>query len=212
MEITWFGGGCFRLRGRGVTVITDPFAPEAGYRLPRMAANIVTVSHDDPEHNYTRAIREDPYVITGPGEYEIGGVFVIGVACYHDEVEGAERGRNTAYLIECEEITICHLGDLGHVPSQEMVEEFDGIDILLVPVGGKQVLTGPRAAEVVNLLEPRIVIPMRYRIPDMDRELSTVTRFLTEMEAQDAAQEEMLRITASQLGEDTRVCVLAPKR
>jgi len=127
-------------------------------------------------------------------------------------VEGAERGRNTAYLIECEDITICHLGDLGHVPSQEMVEEFDGIDILLVPVGGKQVLTGPRAAEVVNLLEPRIVIPMRYRIPDMDRELSTVTRFLTEMEAQDAAQEEMLRITASQLGEDTRVCVLAPKR
>ena len=212
MEITWYGGGCFRLRGRGATVITDPYSPDAGFRLPRMAANIVTISHDDPANNYARMAREDPYVIRGPGEYEVGGVFVIGVACYHDDAEGAEHGPNTAYLIELEDMTICHLGDIGHVPTQEQIEEFDGIDILMVPVGGKDTLTGPRAAEVVNLLEPKVVIPMRYRITDMDRDLATVTRFLTEMEAKETQPEESLKITASQLGEDTRVCVLAPKR
>jgi L-ascorbate metabolism protein UlaG (beta-lactamase superfamily) len=212
MEITWYGGGCFRLRGRGATVITDPFAPDAGYRLPRMGANIVTISHNGPANNYARVVRDDPYVVSGPGEYEVGGVFVIGVACYHDDADGAEHGPNTAYLIELEDMTICHLGDLGHVPTQEQIEEFDGIDILMVPVGGKDTLTGPRAAEVVNLLEPKVVIPMRYRIADMDRELATVTRFLTEMEAKETQPEESLKITASQLGEDIRVCVLEPKR
>jgi L-ascorbate metabolism protein UlaG (beta-lactamase superfamily) len=212
MEITWYGGGCFRLRGRGATVVTDPFAPEAGYRLPRLSANLVTISHDDPANNYARVVRDNPYAIVGPGEYEVAGVFVIGVACHHDDEQGAKHGRNTAYLIEMEDMTICHLGDLGHIPTQEQVEEFDGIDILLVPVGGKDVLAGPRAAEVVNLLEPKVVIPMRYRIADMDREMATVTRFLTEMEAKEAQPEEALKIVASQLGEETRVCVLAPKR
>ncbi len=212
MEIIWYGGGCFRLRGRGAAVITDPFSPESGYRLPRMGANLVTISHDDPANNYARGVRDNPYVITGPGEYEVAGVFVIGVACYHDDKQGAVSGPNTAYLIELEDMTVCHLGDLGHVPTQEQIEEFDGIDILMIPVGGRDVLTGPRAAEVVNLIEPKVVVPMRYRIADMDREMGTLTRFLTEMEAADVAPEESLKITASQLGEDTRVCILTPRR
>jgi len=193
-------------------VVTDPFAPESGFRLARMAANLVTVSHDDPANNYVRIVRDDPYVISGPGEYEVGGVFVIGVPCYHDDQEGARFGRNTAYIIELEDMTICHLGDLGHVPTQEQIEEFDGIDVLMIPVGGKDVLAGPRAAEVVNLLEPKLVIPMRYRIADMDRDLATVTRFLTEMEAKESQPEDALKVTASQLSEDTRVCVLSPRR
>jgi len=193
-------------------VVTDPFAPESGFRLARMAANLVTVSHDDPANNYVRIVRDDPYVISGPGEYEVGGVFVIGVTCYHDDQEGARFGRNTAYIIELEDMTICHLGDLGHVPTQEQIEEFDGIDVLMIPVGGKDVLAGPRAAEVVNLLEPKLVIPMRYRIADMDRDLATVTRFLTEMEAKESQPEDALKVTASQLSEDTRVCVLSPRR
>lgn len=212
MEITWFGKSCFRLRGRAGSVLTDPFAPEAGYRLPRMAAALVTVSHDDEGHNYARIARDNPYVIQGPGEYEVGGVFVIGVATYHDDKQGAERGKNTAYLIEFEEMAICHLGDLGHLPTQEQIEELDGIDILMVPVGGKEVLTSARAAEVVNLLEPKLVIPMRYRIADMDKDLATVTRFLGEMNAQEIEPQEALRITASQLPDETQVVVLAPHR
>lgn len=212
MEITWFGRSCFRLRGRGASVITDPFAPEAGYRLPRMAATLVTVSHDDEGHNYARIARDNPYVIQGPGEYEVGGVFVIGVATYHDDKQGAERGKNTAYLIEFEELAICHLGDLGHLPTQEQIEELNGIDILMLPVGGKEVLSSARAVEVVNLLEPKLVIPMRYRIADMDKEMATVTRFLTEMNAREVEPQEALRVTAGQLPEDTRVELLSPRR
>ncbi len=192
--------------------MTDPFAPEAGYRLPRMSASLVTVSHDDEGHNYARIVRDNPYVIQGPGEYEVGGVFVIGVATYHDDKQGAERGKNTAYLIEFEEMAICHLGDLGHLPTQEQIEELDGIDILMIPVGGKEVLTSARAAEVVNLLEPKLVIPMRYRIPDMDKELATVTRFLSEMNAQETKPQEALRVTASQLPDETQVAVLEARR
>ncbi len=212
MEITWFGKACFRLRGRGGSVLTDPFAPEAGYRLPRMAASLVTVSHDDEGHNYSRIARDNPYVIQGPGEYEVGGVFVIGVSTYHDDKQGAERGKNTSYLIEFEDMAICHLGDLGHLPTQEQIEELDGIDILMIPVGGKEVLTSARAAEVVNLLEPKLVIPMRYRIADMDKEMATVTRFLSEMNAKEVDAQEALRVTASQLPDDTQVVVLTPRR
>ena len=212
MEITWFGRSCFRLRGRGASVITDPFSPDTGYRLPRMSASLVTVSHDDEGHNYTRIVRDRPYIVEGPGEYEVGGIFVIGVGTYHDNKQGAEHGKNTAYLIEFEEIAICHLGDLGHLPTQEQIEELDGIDILMLPVGGRDVLTSARAAEVVSLLEPQLVIPMRYRLPDMDREMATVTRFLSEMNAKDVEPQESLRITASQLPSETEVALLEPRR
>jgi L-ascorbate metabolism protein UlaG (beta-lactamase superfamily) len=212
MEITWYGRSCFRLRGRGASVITDPFSPETGYRLPRLSASLVTVSHDDEGHNYTRIVRDRPYVIEGPGEYEVGGIFVIGVRTYHDDRQGAEHGKNTAYLIEFEEMAICHLGDLGHLPTQEQIEELNGIDILMIPVGGRDVLTSARAAEVVSMLEPKLVIPMRYRLADMDREMATVTRFLGEMNAKDVEPQEALRVTASQLPSETEVALLAPRR
>ncbi len=212
MEITWYGRSCFRLRGRGASVVTDPFSPEMGYRLPRMSASLVTVSNDDEGHNYTRIVRDRPYLIQGPGEYEVGGIFVIGVRTYPEDKRGAENGKNTAYLIEFEEMAICHLGDLGHLPTQEQIEELDGIDILMIPVGGRDVLTSARAAEVVSMLEPRLVIPMRYRIPDMDREMATVTRFLGEMNAKDVQPQENLRVTVSQLPSETGVALLTPRR
>lgn len=212
MEITWYGRGCFRLRTRGSSVLTDPFSPETGYQLPRMSASIVTISHDDPGHNYASIARSKPYIIRGPGEYEIGGIFVIGVQTFHDDKKGAERGKNTAYLIEMEEMTICHLGDLGHIPNQEQIEEFDGVDILLVPVGGKEVLTSAQAAEVVNLLEPKIVIPMRYRVKDVDPAMAPVTRFLAEINAQNTKPQPELRITKSRLPEEPQVILLEPIR
>ncbi|MGI6367110.1 MAG: MBL fold metallo-hydrolase [Anaerolineae bacterium] len=212
MEITWYGGACFRMRGKGAALITDPFAPEEGFRLPRLSADIVTISHDAPSANYARAVRDNPYVVRGPGEYEVSGIFVLGVACHASDAPSVEGTPNTAYLIEIEDVVVCHLGDLNVVPTQEQIEELDGIDVLLLPVGGGDVLTATRAAEVVNLIEPKVVIPMRYRLPDLDRQRATVTRFLTEMETRDAEPQELLRITASQLGEDTQVCVLAPRR
>jgi len=212
MEITWYGQACFRLRDRGRTVITDPYSPGLGLQLPRLRANIVTVSHEHEGHNCVGAIRGAPYVISVPGEYEIKEVFVIGVATCHDAQGGRLRGRNTAYLIEFEDLSVCHLGDLGHVLNQEQVEQLGTADILLIPVGGKSTITGTRAAELVGLLEPRIVIPMHYRIPGLSAKLETPRRFLREMGIEKPERMESLRISRAGLPAQTRVILLEPKQ
>lgn len=212
MEISWYGQSCFRLRSRGLALVTDPYSPETGLKLPRLTANVVTVSHDHEDHNYVKGVKGSPYVITGPGEYEVGGVFVFGVATYHDARQGEERGKNTAYLIEFEGVTICHLGDLGHALTQEQVEQLNGIDVLLIPVGGRTTLTGARAAEVVGVLEPKVVIPMHYKIRGLEASLETANRFLKEMGVETPERMEALTITEGQYeeAEDTRVVLLEP--
>jgi L-ascorbate metabolism protein UlaG (beta-lactamase superfamily) len=213
MEITWFGQSCFRLRERGGTVITDPYGPDLGLILPRnTTTTIITVSHDHPDHNAVRGFRGSPYIISGPGEYEVGGIFVIGVATFHDDKQGRELGKNTAYLIEIDDLTVCHLGDLGHALSQEQVEELNGVDVLLVPVGGHTTLNATRAAEVVNVIEPKIVIPMHYKVPGLTATLDTVTRFLREMAVEPPAAQEMLKVSKTDLPEETQVVVLAPQQ
>lgn len=212
MEITWYGQACFRLRSRSLAVVTDPYSPEIGLKLPRLTATIVTVSHQHGDHNYVEAVKGAPFIISGPGEYEIEGIFVIGVSTYHDTKQGEERGKNTAYLIEFEGLTICHLGDLGHVLTQEQVEQLNNVDILLIPVGGKYTLNGAKAAEVVGLLEPKIVIPMHYKIPGLDVQLEGVSRFLKELAVEPPQKLEQLTISKSQLPDETRVVLLEPKQ
>lgn len=212
MEITWYGQACFRLRSRGLSVVTDPYSPAIGLKLPRLTAAVVTVSHGHDDHNYVDAVKGPPFLISSPGEYEIEGIFVIGVGTYHDAKQGQERGKNTAYLIEFEGLTICHLGDLGHVLTQEQVEQLNSVDILLIPVGGKYTLNGSKAAEVVGLLEPKIVIPMHYKVPGLEVQIEGVSRFLKELAVEPPSKLEMLTITRSQLPDETRVVLLEPKQ
>ena len=212
MEITWYGQSCFRLRSRGLSVVTDPYGPSTGLKLPRLTATVVTVSHEHEDHNNVEAVKGSPFVISGPGEYEVEGIFVIGVATWHDDKGGRELGRNTAYLIEFEDLTICHLGDLGHVLSQEQVEQLSNIDVLMVPVGGRSTLTGTRAAEVVGLLEPGIVIPMHYRVPGLKAQIETANRFLKEMAVENPERIDTLTVTAGSTPEETRVVLLEPKQ
>jgi len=212
MEIVWYGHACFRLRGRGSAVVTDPFHSSLGYELPRFTGTVVTVSHSHPHHNETRAVRGGPYVVTGPGDYEVGGVFITGVRTNGDPKSAPPEQRNTAYLIEIEDVVICHLGNLHDMPSQQQAEDLGPIDVLLLPVGGKSALTPARAAEVVGLIEPGIVVPMMYKTPGLEADLGTVTRFLTEMAVDKKAPEELLKITKSDVPENTTVRLLEPKR
>jgi len=193
-------------------VVTDPYGPSTGLKLPRLTATVVTVSHEHEDHNNVEAVKGSPFVISGPGEYEVEGIFVIGVATWHDDKGGRELGRNTAYLIEFEDLTICHLGDLGHVLSQEQVEQLSNIDVLMVPVGGRSTLTGTRAAEVVGLLEPGIVIPMHYRVPGLKAQIETANRFLKEMAVENPERIDTLTVTAGSTPEETRVVLLEPKQ
>jgi len=208
MEITWYGHACFRLRDKGATVVTDPYDQSVGYALPRVRADIVTVSHNHADHNYASGIKGTPKVVDGPGEYEIKGVFITGIATFHDRKKGAQRGRNTVFLFEFDGLTICHLGDLGHVPTQAQVEALSDVDILLIPVGGVSTIAASQAAEVVSLLEPKIVIPMHYKTKAFALKLASVNRFLQEMGLKKLAAQESLKVTASTLPEETQIVLL----
>lgn len=212
MEIDWFGHSCFRLRTREVTVVSDPYEKAIGLSFPRPRADLVTISHNHEGHDYAEGVRGDPKVISGPGEYEIRGVFVTGVQTFHDKRSGRDRGKNTAYVMTIDGVNICHLGDLGHVPSQTQAESFGNVDILLVPVGGVTTINASDAAEVVALFEPQIVIPMHYRVPDLAYKLDSVDKFVKEMGIKKPDTVESLKATKDSLPKETQVVLLEMKQ
>jgi len=216
MEITWFGHACFRLRNREVTVVTDPFDKSLGYPLPRVRADIVTISHDHTHHNHYAAVKGDFKVLDSPGEYEIKSVFITGIATYpsrrrRKSAEGRANGRNIIFVFEFDGLTVCHLGDLAQVPTQTQVEALSNVDVLLVPVGGGTSLNAAQAAEIISLIEPYIVIPMHYKTPAISLKLDKVNKFLKEMGTPRIEPIEALKVTRSSLPEETQVVVLNPK-
>ena len=208
MDITWLGHSCFRIRGSRTTIITDPYPPDLGYSLGKPTARIVTVSHQHLGHSYVQGIGGEPRLVTSPGEYEIGGVLIMGIATFHDREKGKKRGKNTVYLIEADEISVCHLGDLGHVLPTEQVEELDNVDVLLLPVGGVSTLNASMAVEVVRQLEPRVVIPMHYKTEALTRELEPVERFLKEMGVEQVVSRPKLSLNRTSLPVSTQVFLL----
>jgi L-ascorbate metabolism protein UlaG (beta-lactamase superfamily) len=212
MDVTWLGHGCFRLRGKNAAVITDPYPPAIGLRLAKQDADLVTISHEHDNHNYAEIVRGEPYLIRGPGEYEVKDVSVIGLPSFHDSEKGAKRGRNTVYLIEIDDVRICHLGDLGHKLDDAEAETVASVDVLLVPVGGRTAINAVEAADVVRQLEPRYVVPMHYAIPGLKVELDGVERFLKEMAVTAMEPQPKLTVQASSAGEwDTKVVILEPR-
>ena len=210
MEITWYGHACFRLKDRTATVLTDPYDKSLGLSLPRPRADIVTVSHDAPHHNAVHNVKPAFKVIDGPGEYEIGGTFVTGVQL-HPPKNSSTSAKNKVYVIYMENLAICHLGDLSHIPTQSQVEGLGNIDILLVPVGGHNALNAAQAAEVISLIEPYIVIPMHYSLPGLTIDLDPASKFLKEMGVAKADPESTFKITKSTLPEETQIVLLEPK-
>ncbi|MFA5315959.1 MAG: MBL fold metallo-hydrolase [Dehalococcoidales bacterium] len=202
------GHSCFRIKGSEAAVLTDPYSPDYGYDLGKPKADIITVSHQHADHNYIQAI-SDARVISGPGEYEIGGVLIIGVPTYHDDARGEKKGKNTVYLIEIDEVTVCHLGDLGHVLTSEQAEELGDVDILLIPVGGNYTIDAPQAAEVVRQIDPKIVIPMHYQTPAVTMDLEPVGRFLKELGVGELESSPKLSVTKSNLPENLQVRLLS---
>jgi len=208
VDISWLGHSCFRIRGTQATVITDPYSPDLGYSLGKPAAHIVTVSHQHPGHAYVQGIGGEPRLLTGPGEYEISGVLIIGLATFHDGEGGSQRGKNTVYLIGIDEVVVCHLGDLGHVLTTEQVAGLENVDVLLLPVGGVSTINAPMAAEVVRQLEPKVVVPMHYKTEALKRELEPVDRFLKEMGVKEVSSQPKLSFTKANLPVGTQVFLL----
>lgn len=211
MEITWYGLSCFRLSERGMAaIVTDPYdAQTTGFAPLKLKADIVTVSHDAPGHNAASAVKGKSHVLTGPGEFEIGGVFITGVQTNGEKKRTTDEPRNTLYVFDYDGVTVAHLGDLRRVPSQGEIEALGNVKIALVPVGGGGGLSPTKAVEVVSLLEPEIVIPMHYFTPGLNLKLSAVARFLKEMGTGEADEQPTLKITRSTGFEETRVVVLS---
>jgi L-ascorbate metabolism protein UlaG (beta-lactamase superfamily) len=213
VDIDWFGQSCFRIREANVTAITDPYDKSIGYSLPRLRADIVTVSHDAPGHSAVSAVKGEPKVLSRPGEYEVKGVFIAGIQTWRGAVaRGEAKEENTVFVFEFGELTVCHLGDLSQVLSQAQVEALPDIHVLLVPVGGGGALDADKAAEIVSLLEPSLVIPMHYRTPCVNLQLDPLSKFLKEMGATEQPPQETLRVSRSQLPEETQVVVLECKQ
>jgi len=210
MEITWYGHSCFRLTERGMgTVVTDPYDHEiAGYEPLRLRGDIVTISHNAPGHNFVSAVKGRSHTLTGPGEYEIGGVFITGVQTNGAKKKSQEELRNTLYVFDYEGITVAHLGDLQRVPSQTEIEALGNVHVALVPVGGGGGLSPAMAVEVISLLEPGIVIPMHYGTPASKIKLAPVSKFLKEMGLGDITPQPTLKVGSGSVPEETRVVML----
>ncbi|MEK9143366.1 MAG: MBL fold metallo-hydrolase [Patescibacteria group bacterium] len=214
MDITSLGHSSFKLRGKSATVVTDPFAGmTVGMPFPKhTASDIVTVSHWHDDHNAISVVEGSPFVISGPGEYEIKGVGIVGIGVYHDDVKGQKRGKNTIYRIEIDGISFVHLGDLGHELSASEVDSLDGVDVLFVPTGGVYTIDPAQASKVVHEIEPTIVIPMHYNRPGMNQKIFAglvgVDAFLKEMGKTEVAPQPKLSITKDKLPEEMQVVVL----
>jgi L-ascorbate metabolism protein UlaG (beta-lactamase superfamily) len=188
MQIQYYGHSCFKITtkpaGRGqddVVVFIDPFDKSVGLRPPQGNANLVLVTHDHPDHNNVAALKGDPRVIDIPGEYSVFGVNIIGISSFHDNKNGVEMGQNTIYVFETEEMRICHMGDLGSELSEKQLEEINGVDVLLIPIGGKYTIGGEKAADIVRKIEPKVVIPMHYKIPGLTLDVEDEKKFCAEL-------------------------------
>ncbi|GAB4439763.1 MAG: MBL fold metallo-hydrolase [Chloroflexi bacterium OHK40] len=219
-DVQFLGHACVRIRGRDGIVLCDPFSRSIGLDIGRPTAHIVTVSHDHPDHNNVAAVRpmrDRVFTIDGPGEYEVSGILITGVRTFHDKVRGAERGFNIVYVIHLDDVTFCHLGDLGHELSQGQIEAIGDVDVLFVPVGGGETIGPAEASNVISQIEPRVVVPIHYATAQLsfEHELAPLDKFTHEMGLKEVHAEDKLTISASSLppeSEETRVIVLRAVR
>ncbi len=218
-EIQYLGHACFRLRGRDGIVLCDPYDSSVGLQINTPTAHIVTVSHDHPGHNNVTAVRpvrdEPVFVIDGPGEYEVRGILVTGVRTYHDTQKGSQFGANTVYVIHIDEVAYCHLGDIAHELNRQQLEEIGNVDVLFVPVGADKADDPSDTSGLISQIEPRIVIPMHYALPQQTdvRDLVSLEKFTQEMGVKDTTPKEKLTVNASSLpseDDETLIVILQP--
>jgi L-ascorbate metabolism protein UlaG (beta-lactamase superfamily) len=214
MEITYIGHSCFKIKGKELTIVIDPYDPKIGYKLPKLECDVLITSHEHFDHHNIAGVSNYRLLIDGPGEYETSGVFIFGIPVYHDAKEGHERGENTIYMIEIDGITLLHLGDLGHDLSKETLEKLSDIDVLMIPVGGKGTIDAETASEVISEIEPGYVLPMHYKTVELTgiQGLDGLDKFLNEMGVEnDVKKDDKLKISSkSDVPDDTQVVILNP--
>lgn len=214
MDITYLGHSSFKLKTKLATLITDPFDSDfVGLKMGKDEADMVTVSHNHSDHNNIGSIENVRKIIDGPGEYEIAGISVIGIASFHDDKSGAERGKNTIYIFEAEGLRLAHLGDLGHELNEKQLEALGEIDILFIPVGGVYTIGGESALKVARQVEAKITIPMHFKVEGLKGDLNTIadtTSFVKEM-GLPVVNTDKLTVKKEMLEDDEKIVLLEKK-
>lgn len=218
-KITWAGQSCFQIsvsnsRDHSADIVIDPFDEEKiGLKLPNLSSDILLVTHQHYDHNNVKAVKGDPFLISGPGEYEVKGVFIQGIPSFHDDKEGKEKGPNAIYVVEAEDMRFCHLGDFGQSQlTDEQLEKIDTVDVLMIPVGGNYTIDSSGAQRIISQIEPKIVIPMHYSLPKLKIKLDGVDKFLKTMGKNSITPQDKLTIKASALPKEgtTEIVILQP--
>lgn len=217
MKIIWYGQSCFQIiaqteKNEKISIVIDPFDSEVGLKLPKLEADILLITHDHHDHNNAKAVSGNPFAITGPGEYETKGVFIQGIPAFHDDVLGKERGEVTMYTIVVEDISICHLSDLGQKElTAEQVDMINGVDILMIPVGGTYTIATKEALKIMSQLEPKITIPMHYSIAGTKIKLASLGEFQKTLGLGSIAPLDSLTIKKKDFSEEeAKIIVLKP--
>jgi L-ascorbate metabolism protein UlaG (beta-lactamase superfamily) len=216
-KISWAGQSCFQIsvsnsRDHSAEIVIDPFDEDTGLKVPNFSADILLVTHDHHDHNNVKAVKGTPFLISGPGEYEVKEVFIQGIPSFHDDKEGKEKGLNTIYTIEAEEMRFCHLGDLGQKQlTDEQLDKIGQVDILMIPVGGEYTVDSSGASKIISQIEPRIVIPMHYALPKLKEKFDGVEKFLKTMGKNSVVSQDKFTVKASTLPKDgMEIVVLNP--
>src|SRR3989344_3013628 len=214
VDIWWYGQACFKIKGKASSVVIDPYNSEfTGLKPLKIDGNIVCVTHDHKDHNEAAIVKgvdgRHPFVIKGPGEYEISGVNVVGISSFHDDKQGAERGKNTIYLINIDDVNIVHLGDLGQKKlTQEQIEELSVCDVLMIPVGGVYTIEARDAPDIISQIEPKVIIPMHYKVEGLKFNLAPVGDFLKAMGKENISAVPKFSISQEKLPEEPEVVLL----
>jgi len=216
MDISFLGHSCFLLKGRDTKVVTDPYGSEVGWQQSKVEADIVTVSHEHKDHNDLSKVEGEPMVIAGPGEYEIKGVSVTGISVFHDDEQGKERGKNTIYAIDIDGLRVCHMGDLGHKLNDKQLDLLDGIDVLMMPVGGFYTVDPKQAAAMIKQISPIVLLPMHFKDKGMKAsfdKLITLDKFLQMMDGDgNVVKESKLSLKKTELTEEEMKIVILERK
>lgn len=213
VDIYWYGQACFKVKGKNTSVIVDPFSGEfTGLKEPKLDGDIVCVSHQHEDHNNVGVVKgtgeEKPFIISGPGEYEINGVNIIGISSFHDDKEGAERGKNTIYQITIDEVNVVHLGDIGQKQLKQQQVEALSCDVLLIPVGGVFTIDAKEAPDIIAQLEPKIILPMHYKVGSLKFDLAPIDDFLKSMGKENSEKMAKFSVSRDKLPDEPQVVVL----
>ena len=216
MIINWFGQSCFKIQGENSVLVTDPLDKSCGLKIPRLTADVVTISHGSDAKEIKGTDKNQPFYITNPGEYEVKNIFIYGILSIDEKTENTKNKKpdqNIMYRIEMDNITIAHLGNINHVLSNGQIEKLEGTDILLIPVGGSYTINAKQATEIISQLEPRIVVPMNYNLPGLKlkNKIDGINAFCKEFGACPREESDKLKITKKDLPqEDLRVVIIKP--